>query len=430
MSTAAVAVILIGSWAAAPGAPETTARATTRAPAQRSGRRPRKRRWAVMAPEGRQRAEVPQAEVPEEGLRGPVQNRTARPRAAAHLPDQPPLQELPQVVGGLNPPERVDLRPRDRLAVGDDRQHLQGRPAQGLELAQPQEPLDVVPVLRPGREDVAPRHLLDLEAPADVLHLQGREGGPDFVLVHVEGLAELHAGGGLAGGRAVPVPAGGRHRHLPSGTGTGVVGGLWDLAHGSSTSATAISLKGFGCRARMRRWRTSSRSARNVTMISRRLAPLRKSAPNTARPPARRSAWTRASIFSRTVNCSPGISWGASRARRSTSAKAAKRSWSVTPSRRTSSAGSTASGEERTKIRLWISSSARRAEAASRNWRYSAIWAERRSRSPDGGSSWGGGSAGGGLGTRDRALRSRRAARWTRTSVASSRSSDEAALLR
>src|SRR5207253_10361434 len=134
---------------------------------------------------------------------------------------------------------------------------------------------------------VASRDLLDLESPSLILDLEGRERRPQLRLVDVERLAQVRDPHRPAPGQeqaldriadlAVPVsldpvpPDQGRRRVRS------LRGPAW-VAHGETTRATAISPNTCDCRTRIRRRRMSSSIARNVTMISSRLAPSRKSA--------------------------------------------------------------------------------------------------------------------------------------------------------
>ena len=66
----------------------------------------------------------------EELARRAVEHRAARRGLPADHPDEAPLEEVRQHALGPDAAELLDLRPRDRLAVGDDRERLHRRPRQ------------------------------------------------------------------------------------------------------------------------------------------------------------------------------------------------------------------------------------------------------------------------------------------------------------
>ena len=91
-----------------------------------------------------------EAEPLEERARGAEQRRVARRRVVADLLDVAALHERLQRRVDVDAADRRELRPRDRLLVGDDRERLERRARQPRGLAFEHEPLDVRRTRRDG----------------------------------------------------------------------------------------------------------------------------------------------------------------------------------------------------------------------------------------------------------------------------------------
>ena len=102
----------------------------------------------------------------EELLRGAVEQRPAQAFAPPHDVDELAFLERPQHAGRADAADLLDLRPADRLAVRDDREHLQGRAREATALRHGVEPLEHTRILRAGQELVAAGDLVDLESAA------------------------------------------------------------------------------------------------------------------------------------------------------------------------------------------------------------------------------------------------------------------------
>src|SRR5207247_8257427 len=82
--------------------------------------------------EGRELAEVSEAEVLEALPGGAVKEGPSGRRLPPDDPDQPALEEMREDALRPYPAELLDLPPADRLPVGDDGQGLDGGPGQSV----------------------------------------------------------------------------------------------------------------------------------------------------------------------------------------------------------------------------------------------------------------------------------------------------------
>ena len=85
------------------------------------------RRAATSTVERRQLVEARQPEPLEELEAGAVQERPSRRARSTELDDEPPMQQRPDRVVGVDAADPLDRRLRHRLAVGHDRQRLERR---------------------------------------------------------------------------------------------------------------------------------------------------------------------------------------------------------------------------------------------------------------------------------------------------------------
>lgn len=77
--------------------------------------------------------------------------------------DEAFLHEMRQHFATTNPTNRFDVRPHDRLTIGDDRERLQGGSRQANLVADPLRSHQPRPIDRAGVQLKAPGYLFDLE---------------------------------------------------------------------------------------------------------------------------------------------------------------------------------------------------------------------------------------------------------------------------